>query len=62
MKFMRGERLRTGIIRNKVFRILVSTISALQRTWGLEWEDREKSDRADISKITAAVLIGFCGV
>ena len=60
MKFMKGEKLRMGIIRNQDFGILALKISALQRTWDLEWEDGGKQDREKISEICAAVMIGFC--
>ena len=37
VEFMRGGRLRMGIIRKHDFEILVLTMAALQITWHLEW-------------------------
>ena len=45
VKFIRGEKLRTGIIRKQYFGISELTMDALQRTWDLDWEDRGKLDR-----------------
>ena len=61
VKFIRGERLSMGIIRNQDFGILALTMVALQITWDPEWEDGEKLAREKIVEMAASVLIGFCG-
>ena len=44
VKFMRGYKLRMGIIRKQDFGISVLTMNALQRTWDLDLEDGGESD------------------
>ena len=59
VKFIRGEKLRMGIIRKQYFGKSAVTMAAIQITWDIEWEDEGKTERARILEIVASVLIGF---
>ena len=64
MKFMKGEKLRMGIIRNQDFGILALKISALQRTWDLvgRWgETRQGKDIRNLCSCNDRFLQGSKG-
>ena len=59
VKFIRGEKLRMGIIRKQYFGISAVAMAVIQIMLDIEWEDAEKPERARIVEIVASVLIGF---
>ena len=44
MKFMRGEKLRMGIIRKQYFGISAVAMAVIQIMLDIEWEDAEKPE------------------